>query len=216
MGDAGEGLVDAESRLAERMEEREEEKRKARQAGKGTRSRTRPPDRVAEAGAHRNAAPARDRDASGAQAAADAGARRDREADKAASRRDRGPLSRSDQTPLQSIRTVARYLDWATQPDPFRRYDGAPRHAHFAAMFRSRPTFHTARCTTATLAPHPIEQQSIGEFLRCSMGLSAWKQYRTIPMGASREPVEWKPASDRGLDRPRWPRVPLRAAGARA
>jgi hypothetical protein len=36
MGDAGEGLVDAESRLAERMEEREEEKRKARQAGTGT------------------------------------------------------------------------------------------------------------------------------------------------------------------------------------
>ena len=32
MGDAGEGLVDAESRLAERMEEREQEKRKARQA----------------------------------------------------------------------------------------------------------------------------------------------------------------------------------------
>lgn len=30
IGDAGEGLVDAESRLAERMEEREEEKRKAR------------------------------------------------------------------------------------------------------------------------------------------------------------------------------------------
>ena len=35
MGDAGEGLVDAESRLAERMEEREEEKKKARQAAKG-------------------------------------------------------------------------------------------------------------------------------------------------------------------------------------
>jgi hypothetical protein len=31
MGDAGEGLVDAESRLAERMEEREDEKKKARQ-----------------------------------------------------------------------------------------------------------------------------------------------------------------------------------------
>ena len=30
MGDAGEGLVDAESRLAERMDEQEEEKRKAR------------------------------------------------------------------------------------------------------------------------------------------------------------------------------------------
>jgi len=35
MGDAGEGLVDAESRLAERMEEREQEKRRARQAAKG-------------------------------------------------------------------------------------------------------------------------------------------------------------------------------------
>jgi hypothetical protein len=31
MGDAGEGLVDAESRLAERMEEREQEKLQARQ-----------------------------------------------------------------------------------------------------------------------------------------------------------------------------------------
>jgi hypothetical protein len=35
MGDAGEGLVDAESRLAERLEEREEEKKRARQVAKG-------------------------------------------------------------------------------------------------------------------------------------------------------------------------------------
>lgn len=35
MGDAGEGLVDAESRLAERMEEREQERRNARQGVKG-------------------------------------------------------------------------------------------------------------------------------------------------------------------------------------
>jgi hypothetical protein len=34
MGDAGEGLVDAESRLAERMEEREQEKRRVRQGAK--------------------------------------------------------------------------------------------------------------------------------------------------------------------------------------
>ena len=34
MGDAGEGLVDAESRLAERMDEREEERKKARTAVK--------------------------------------------------------------------------------------------------------------------------------------------------------------------------------------
>jgi hypothetical protein len=34
MGDAGEGLVDAESRLAERMEEREQEKRRTQQGAK--------------------------------------------------------------------------------------------------------------------------------------------------------------------------------------
>ena len=35
MGDAGEGLVDAESRLAERMEEREQERRNAKQGARG-------------------------------------------------------------------------------------------------------------------------------------------------------------------------------------
>ena len=35
MGDAGEGLVDAESRLAERMEEREQERRNAKQGTRG-------------------------------------------------------------------------------------------------------------------------------------------------------------------------------------
>ena len=35
MGDAGEGLVDAESRLAERMDEQEEERKRARATVKG-------------------------------------------------------------------------------------------------------------------------------------------------------------------------------------
>jgi hypothetical protein len=35
MGDAGEGLVDAESRLAERMDEREAERQNARRIAKG-------------------------------------------------------------------------------------------------------------------------------------------------------------------------------------
>ncbi len=43
IGDAGEGLVDAESRLAERMEEREQERRKMRQGGRGQ-----DPERVRE------------------------------------------------------------------------------------------------------------------------------------------------------------------------
>src|SRR4029079_793703 len=39
-------------------------------------------------------------------------------------------------------------------------------------------------------AAHPINRQSIGEFLRCSMGLSAWKQY-----GQSRWSLRVNPSS---------------------
>ena len=67
------------------------------------------------------------------------------------------------------------YLDWATQPDPFRRYAGAPviplsrdvvaGERSYASLYESGPAL-------------PIDDRSIAEFLRCSMGLSAWKQYR--------------------------------------
>jgi SagB-type dehydrogenase family enzyme len=71
----------------------------------------------------------------------------------------------------------AGYLDWATQPNPFRYYDGAPRvdlprepllaGETMAALFEGRP------------GPTPVTLHSVAEFLRCSMGLSAWKQYQT-------------------------------------
>lgn len=66
------------------------------------------------------------------------------------------------------------YLDWATQPDPFRRYAGAPltslAHASIAA---DRPY---STLFTYDAPPAAIDDGSIAEFLRCSMGLSAWKQ----------------------------------------
>ncbi|MBI4266011.1 MAG: SagB/ThcOx family dehydrogenase [Acidobacteria bacterium] len=69
------------------------------------------------------------------------------------------------------------YLDWATQPDPFRRYAGAPlRELPRAALASDVPY---AALFDGTAAPHPIGLASIGELLRCSMGLSAWKQYGT-------------------------------------
>jgi SagB-type dehydrogenase family enzyme len=80
------------------------------------------------------------------------------------------------------------YLDWATQPDPFRRYAGAPlvplpRRAlaidvPYPALF------------AGIASPVPIDDESIGEFLRCSMGLSAWKQF-----GASRWALRVNPSS---------------------
>ena len=68
------------------------------------------------------------------------------------------------------------YLDWATQPDPFRRNAGAPEiplshdivagERSYASLYRR----DNPACA--------FDDRSIAEFLRCSMGLSAWKQYQ--------------------------------------
>jgi SagB-type dehydrogenase family enzyme len=84
------------------------------------------------------------------------------------------------------------YLDWATQPDAFRRYPGAPvrllpRSSADAALAGNVP--YSALYERGA-APHPIDDRSIGEFLRCAMGLSAWKQY-----GQSRWALRVNPSS---------------------
>lgn len=80
------------------------------------------------------------------------------------------------------------YLDWATQPDPFRRYAGAPLvdlpHEDLASAVPYAALFD------GTAPALPVTEHAIGEFLRCSMGLSAWKQY-----GASRWALRVNPSS---------------------
>ena len=68
------------------------------------------------------------------------------------------------------------YLDWATQPDPFRRYAGA-RAIELPRGTRAADVPY-ANLYGGRVASAPIDAHSVGEFLRCSMGLSAWKQYR--------------------------------------
>jgi SagB-type dehydrogenase family enzyme len=66
------------------------------------------------------------------------------------------------------------YMDWANQPDPFRRYAGAPLielpHEPIAADVPYRALFD------GSPEPAPLTRHHLGELLRCSMGLSAWKQ----------------------------------------
>jgi SagB-type dehydrogenase family enzyme len=67
-------------------------------------------------------------------------------------------------------------LDWATQPDPFRRYAGAHLiplpHAPVAVDLRYAALYDGR-------APvRPVDEGTVAEFLRCAMGLSAWKEYR--------------------------------------
>jgi hypothetical protein len=62
------------------------------------------------------------------------------------------------------------YLDWATQPDPFRRYAGAP------IVELPRGALATGIAYDAlfdgSAPPQPMDARSIGELLRCSIDLS--------------------------------------------
>ena len=80
------------------------------------------------------------------------------------------------------------YLDWATQPDPFRRYIDAP----IIELPRAAPadTVPYEALFDGSVAPVPVSERTVGEFLRCSMGLSAWKQY-----GQSRWALRVNPSS---------------------
>jgi len=80
------------------------------------------------------------------------------------------------------------YLDWATQPNPFRRYAGAPiLELPRRALAADRPY---DALFDGSADPAPVNDDSIGEFLRCSMGLSAWKQF-----GDSRWALRVNPSS---------------------
>jgi SagB-type dehydrogenase family enzyme len=84
------------------------------------------------------------------------------------------------------------YLDWATQPNPFRRYPGAPIHLLPRSSGSAALAAHVpySALYEQDAASHSIDDRSIGEFLRCSMGLSAWKQY-----GQSRWALRVNPSS---------------------
>jgi SagB-type dehydrogenase family enzyme len=78
------------------------------------------------------------------------------------------------------------YLDWATQPDPFRRYAGAPLISLSRDAAADDVPFDAIFDGTAPAVS--ISSTSIAAFLRCSLGLSAWKQIggRTLGDGAGR------------------------------
>ncbi len=80
-------------------------------------------------------------------------------------------------------------LDWATQPDPFRRYPGAPEiplplagdhlETPWNALFRPGET-----------AAAPMDRAHIGTLLEISLGLSAWKR-----LGSQRWALRCNPSS---------------------
>jgi SagB-type dehydrogenase family enzyme len=60
------------------------------------------------------------------------------------------------------------YLDWATQPNPFRSFAGAPEF----------PLYPRPDASALSDPRAPLTAVLVGDVLRHSLGLSAWKQFR--------------------------------------
>jgi len=66
-------------------------------------------------------------------------------------------------------------LDWATQPEPFRWFEGAPQIELPLVADELETTYVDLYCKER-VAPQPLSQESIAALFELSLGLSAWKQ----------------------------------------
>ena len=67
------------------------------------------------------------------------------------------------------------YLDWATQPDPFRRFDGAPQVPLDEPPLLPQPTYD-ALFQPGSVAVQPVNRHTISRLFYHALALSAWKQ----------------------------------------
>ncbi len=81
------------------------------------------------------------------------------------------------------------YMDWDTQPNPFRRYHGAP----LMRLDQIPPTpepVYDALFQPAAVAPRPLDRRFVSQLFYDSLALSAWKEY-----GDSRWALRVNPSS---------------------
>ncbi len=67
------------------------------------------------------------------------------------------------------------YMDWDTQPDPFRRFEGAEVIPLEEVRPTQEPSFDQV-LRAASLEPRPLDRSSISQLLFDSLALSAWKE----------------------------------------
>lgn len=80
-------------------------------------------------------------------------------------------------------------LDWANQPDPFRRFTGAPRIELALRADALTTSFESVRRGERP-TPYPLDRDSLATLFELSLGLSAWKQ-----QGGSRWALRCNPSS---------------------
>jgi len=90
-------------------------------------------------------------------------------------------------------------LDWANQPDPFRRYEGAPAFALPRLTPADEPTSppYQSLYRANTIASAPVTLRSLSRLLEYAMAISAWKQVgdtrwalRSNPSSGNLHPTE--------------------------
>ena len=84
------------------------------------------------------------------------------------------------------------YLDWDNQPNPFRRYDGAPLISLPILALEQSPVSppYRALYDPGSIPPAPISLHAISRFFEYSLALTAWKQ-----AGASKWALRANPSS---------------------
>ena len=70
------------------------------------------------------------------------------------------------------------YLDWATQPDPFRTYIGAER-VELPLLADRLDGAYAKLYVRGAVPPMPLERNSVAILFELALGLSAWKQYES-------------------------------------
>jgi len=81
------------------------------------------------------------------------------------------------------------HMDWANQPNPFRFYEGALQ-TKLNAHRQPRPLPYDRLYEKGNAPPQPLDLESLSDFFRYSLAISAWKQY-----GSSRWALRINPSS---------------------
>jgi len=72
----------------------------------------------------------------------------------------------------------AGFMDWANQPDPFRRFHGAPLiRLPLLSNDAEAPSYDDLYLPRA-ICPQPVRFETLAEFLQYALALSAWKEFR--------------------------------------
>ncbi len=91
------------------------------------------------------------------------------------------------------------YMDWANQPDPFRRYEGAPLYALPLLTANDEPVApsYEALFAAQPVSPEPLTLNSLSRFFEYSLSITAWKEYggnrwalRSNPSSGNLHPTE--------------------------